>query len=428
MGIAEQPPICSHEERNSLDKILVLENQSILFQRWTRQVIPADAEDMIIYLDNNATTRMAPEVLAAMLPFLQESYGNAGSAHVLGLLSEGALVQSREQVAAMLGCSPAEVLFNSGGTEGINHTFRGVFEAFPNQRHFIISAVEHPAVLAVCEWLKSQGAEVTSLGVDRDGQLDLAALAASIRPDTALVSLMAANNESGVLFPLDKVVQLVKGKGALLHVDATQSIGKAPLDLATLPIDLLNVSGHKFHGPKGTGALFIRRGLRLKPFMLGGHQERGRRGGTENVPGIVGLGKASEMVLAHLPQVAAMGGLRDHFESAIRDSIKGVHLHGAGAPRLPNTSFMGFQGLEGEALLMKLSERGVCVSTGSACTTGQKEPSHVLRAMSAPKEFALGTIRISLCRYTTRDEIQTVLEMLPGIVEDLRGSNPFTRA
>ncbi|MBL0313593.1 MAG: aminotransferase class V-fold PLP-dependent enzyme [Holophagaceae bacterium] len=381
----------------------------------------------MVYLDNNATTRLAPEALEAMLPFLQESYGNAGSGHVLGHLSEGAVVQARDQVAALLGCSPAEILFNSGGTEGINHAFRGVFEAFPKKRHFVVSAVEHPAVMAVCEWLKLNGAEVTVVGVDDEGRLDLAALEASIRPDTALVSLMAANNESGVLFPLEKLAQIVKGKGALLHVDATQAIGKAALDLARLPIDLLNGSGHKFHGPKGTGVLFIRRGLRLKPFMLGGHQERGRRGGTENVPGIVGLGKACEMALTHLPHVVAMSELRDQLESAIQSTIPDVHIHGAGASRLPNTSFMGFQGLEGEALLLKLSERGVCVSTGSACTTGQKEPSHVLRAMNVPKGYAMGTIRISLSRYTTAEEIQKVSGMLPGIVEDLRRSDLFAR-
>ncbi|MDE3244992.1 MAG: aminotransferase class V-fold PLP-dependent enzyme [Acidobacteriota bacterium] len=383
---------------------------------------------MLIYLDNNATTRVAPEALEAMLPFLQESYGNAGSGHVLGHLSEGAVVHARDQVAAMLGCSPAEILFNSGGTEGINHAFRGVFEAFPRKRHFIISAVEHPAVMAVCEWLTHQGADITSLGVDSEGRLDLAELEASIRPDTALVSLMAANNESGVLFPLEQAAQIVKQKGALLHVDATQAMGKAPLDLARLPIDLLNFSGHKFHGPKGTGVLFIRRGVRLKSFMLGGHQERGRRGGTENVPGIAGLGKACELAAEHLPQAGAMAQLRDLLESTVRSTIQGLHIHGAGAPRLPNTSFLGFKGLEGEALLLKLSERGVCVSTGSACTTGQKEPSHVLRAMGVPMEFALGTIRVSLSRYTTREEIQTASGLLPGIVEDLRGSGLYKRA
>jgi cysteine desulfurase len=383
---------------------------------------------MLIYLDNNATTRLAPEALDAMLPFLRESYGNAGSAHVLGHLSEGAVVQARDQVAAMLGCSTAEILFNSGGTEGINHAFRGIFEACPQKHHFIISAVEHPAVLAVCDWLKLRGAEITKLGVDGEGRLDLDELEGAIRPDTALVSLMAANNESGVLFPLEEVAQLVKAKDAMLHVDATQAIGKVAMDLAQLPIDLLNFSGHKFHGPKGAGALFIRRGLRLKPFMLGGHQERGRRGGTENVPGIVGLGKASELALGHLPHVAAICELRDQFESVIQAGIPDVCINGVGALRLPNTSFLSFKGLEGEALLLKLNEVGICVSTGSACTTGQKEPSHVLRAMSVPVEFAMGTIRVSLSRYTTLDEIQKVTDLLPGIVEELRGSTLFTKA
>ncbi len=374
----------------------------------------------IIYLDNNATTALAPEALEAMLPYLRDHYGNAGSAHVLGHLSEGAVVQARDQVAAMLGCSAPEILFNSGGTEGINHAFRGVFEGFPNKRHFIISAVEHPAVLAVCDWLKVHGAEITTLGVDGDGRLDLAELERALRPDTALVSLMAANNESGVIFPLDDAARIVKGKGALLHVDATQSMGKTSLDLSKLPIDLLNLSAHKFHGPKGMGALFIRRGLRLKPFMLGGHQERGRRGGTENVPGIVGLGKACELAMAHLPQADAVGKLRDGLETEVRARIPDVVINGAAAPRLPNTSSLSFAGIEGEALLLKFNARGVCVSTGSACTTGQKEPSHVLRAMGVAKEYALGTIRVSLSRTTTEHEIKQVSAMLPEIVEELR--------
>lgn len=373
-----------------------------------------------IYLDNNATTRLAPEVLDAMLPFLRDSYGNAGSAHVLGHLSEGAVVQARDQVATMLGCSAAEILFNSGGTEGINHAFRGVFESFTKKRHFVTSAVEHPAVLAVCEWLKSNGADITMLGVDREGRLDLAELKAAIRPDTAMVSLMAANNESGVIFPLEEAAQIVKEKGALLHVDATQSIGKLPLDLAKVPIDLLNLSAHKFHGPKGMGTLFIRRGLRLKPFMLGGHQERGRRGGTENVPGIVGLGKACELARAHLGHGDAIGKLRDGLESELCARIPDLVINGRAAPRLPNTSSLSFAGIEGEALLLKLNERGICISTGSACTTGQKEPSHVLRAMGVEKEYAMGTIRISLSRYTTEDEITQVSEVLPGIVEAVR--------
>lgn len=381
----------------------------------------------LIYLDNNATTRLAPEALEAMLPYLEDHYGNAGSGHVLGHLSEGAVVNAREQVAAMLGAAPAEIVFNSGGTEGINHAFRGVFEAMPLKRHFITTAVEHSAVLAVCEWLRSHGAEITVLGVDGEGRLDCAALGAAIRPDTAMVSLMAANNETGVLFPLEEAAQIVKGKGALLHVDATQAIGKVALDLAKLPIDLLNFSGHKIHGPKGTGALFIRRGLRLKPFMLGGHQERGRRGGTENVPGVAGLGKAAELAAAHLHQAGGIAALRDRLESETLSGVPDSCVNGAAAPRLPNTSSLSFKGIEGEALLLRLSEGGICVSTGSACTTGQREPSHVLCAMGISQDYLMGTIRISLSRYTPEAEIERVSDLLPSIVGELRGLTAFGR-
>jgi len=377
----------------------------------------------VIYLDNNATTRMAPEVLEAMLPYFREQYGNASSGHLLGHISEGALVEARNQVAALLNCQAAEVVFNGGGTEGLNHAFRGVFEALPGKRHFVITAVEHSAVLALGDWLKRQGAEVTVLPVDSAGRLELAQLEAAIRPDTALVSVMAANNETGVLFPLEEIAPLVKARGALLHVDATQAIGKIPLDLAALPADLLNLSAHKFHGPKGVGALFIRRGLRLKSFLIGGHQERGRRGGTENLPGIVGLGKAAELAVLALSNLGSVRGRRDVLEA----SLSGAMIHGAAVPRLPNTCFAGFPGIEGEALLLRLSQRGICVSTGSACTTGQTEPSHVLRAMGVEPRLALGTIRFSLSRDTTDQEIQTVVELLPSLLEELRGRGPVGR-
>ena len=377
----------------------------------------------LIYLDNNATTRTDPAVVEAMLPWFSERYGNASSAHVLGHLSEGAVVAAREQVAALLNASPAEVVFNSGGTEGINHALRGVFEAFPAKRHMVTTAVEHTAQQETCGWLARAGVEVTVLGVDAEGRLDLDALDAAIRPDTGLVSVMAANNESGVRFPLDGIAARVKAKGALLHVDAVQAVGKVPLDLAALPIDLLNLSGHKFHGPKGVGALFIRRGLRIKP-LLPGHQERGRRGTTENVPGVVGLGKAAELASAHLPGMARIAALRDCLETAIR-AIADARVHGAGAERLPNTSFAGFAGIEGEALLLKLGERGVCVSTGSACTTGQREPSHVLKAMGAPEAFAKGTVRFSLSRETAAEEIEAVAAMLPAVVAELRALSSF---
>ncbi|MBS1767511.1 MAG: aminotransferase class V-fold PLP-dependent enzyme [Acidobacteria bacterium] len=372
----------------------------------------------LIYLDNNATTRTDPGVVQAMLPWFSERYGNARSAHALGHLSEGAVTVAREQVAAMLTASPDEIVFNSGGTEGLNHALRGVFEAFPAKRHLVTTAVEHTALRDVCAWLQRSGVEVTALGVDGEGRLDLDALEAAIRPDTGLVSVMAANNESGVRFPLTEIAARVKAKGALLHVDAVQAVGKVHLDLADLPMDLLNLSAHKFHGPKGVGALFIRRGLHIKP-LLPGHQERERRGTTENVPGLVGLGKAAELAAARLPEMARVEGLRDKLEAAIH-AIPESRVHGGGAARLPNTSLAGFAGVEGEALLLKLGERGVCVSTGSACTTGQREPSHVLQAMGVPATYAKGTVRFSLGRETTAEEIQTVIALLPEMIQELR--------
>ena len=381
----------------------------------------------LIYLDNNATTRLAEEALAAMLPYLGEQYGNAGSAHGLGRMAEAAVVHGRGQMAQLLGCQEAEVVFTSGGTEGLNQAIRGVFEARPAKRHFITTAVEHSAVLAVAQWLRQQGVEVTLLGVDRHGALDLAELAAALRPDTGLVSIMAANNETGVRFPLEAAGQLAKAAGALFHVDGTQAVAKGPLDLAALPVDLFNLSAHKFHGPKGMGALFVKRGLRLKPFMLGGGQERGRRGGTENVPGIVGMGRAAELAYSHLDDLPAMAALRDRLEAGLLERVPQAQVNGAGSERVPNTSLVSFQGIEGEALFLKLSDRGVCVSTGSACATGQREPSHVLRAMGVPPELARGTVRFSLSRYTTGAEIDRVLELVPDLVAELRASGAMGR-
>jgi cysteine desulfurase len=381
-----------------------------------------------IYLDNNATTRLAPEALEAMLPYLQDQYGNAGSAHLLGRLAEGAVANARAQLARFLGCQEAELVFNSGGTEGINHAIRGVFEAFPARRHLVTTAVEHSAVLAVAEWLARQGVAVTRVAVDRDGRLDLDQLDRAIRPDTALVSVMAANNESGVLFPIAEAGRLAQAKGTLFHVDGTQAVGKVPIELRSLPVDLFTFSAHKFHGPKGMGALFGRRGLRLRPFLVGGGQERGRRGGTENVPGIVGLGRAAELAAAHLPAMAAqVRALRDRLETGILERVPEARVNGAGAERVPNTSFISFRGIEGEALFLKLSDRGVCVSTGSACTTGQREPSHVLRAMGAEPEWAQGTVRFSLSRYSTEAEVDRVVALVPDLVAELRASGAMGR-
>ena len=381
-----------------------------------------------VYLDNNATTQLAPEALETMLPYLRDQYGNAGSAHLLGRLAEGAVAHARHQAAALLGCQEAELVFNSGGTEGLNHAIRGVFEAQPGKRHFVTTAVEHSAVLAIADWLRGRGVEVTLLGVDPEGRLDLGELEAALRPDTALVSVMAANNESGVLFPLEEAGRIARAKGVLFHVDGTQAVGKVPVDLSRLPVDLFNFSAHKLHGPKGAGALFVRRGLRVRPFMVGGGQERGRRGGTENVPGIVGLGKAAELAAAHLPVMdGQVRALRDRLEARILERVPGARVNGAGAGRVPNTAFMSFRGIEGEDLFLKLGDRGVCVSTGSACTTGQREPSHVLQAMGLEREWARGTVRFSLSRYTTGEEIRTVEDLVPELVADLRATGAMGR-
>ncbi|HEY3400222.1 MAG TPA: aminotransferase class V-fold PLP-dependent enzyme [Geothrix sp.] len=374
----------------------------------------------LIYLDHNATTPLAPEAFEAMRPWFTERFGNASAAYALGHLSDGAVVAAREQVAALVGCTPAEIVFTSGGTESLNHAFRGVWEAFPTKRHLVTTAVEHPAVRALVPWWKAQGGEVTDVGVDGEGRLDLAALEAAVRPDTALVAVMAANNESGVLFPVAEAARLAKAKGALFLVDATQAAGKIPVDAAAWGADLLCLSGHKFHGPKGTGLLMIRRGVRLKPLMLGGSQERGRRGGTENVPGLVGLGKAAELAVARLPEMARVRGLRDALESRLLSEVPDVRIHGSGTDRLPNTSLVGFAGIEGEALQLKLAEQGICVSTGSACSTGMREPSHVLRAMQVPDTYARGTVRFSLGLGTTIDQMARVAELLPGQVGELR--------
>lgn len=378
----------------------------------------------LTYLDHNATTPLHPEVFEAMRPWFTERFGNASSAYALGHLSDGALVAARDQVAALVGCTPAEIVFTSGGTESLNQAIRGVWEAFPAKRHLVATAVEHPAVRALVQWWRAQGGEVTEVGVDGDGRLDLAALAGALRPDTALVSVMAANNESGVLFPVAEAGRLAKAAGALFLVDATQAAGKIPVDAAAWGADLLSLSGHKFHGPKGTGLLMIRRGVRLKPLLLGGSQERGRRGGTENVPGLVGLGKAAELAMRNLSEMARVQELRNGLERQICTAIPEVLIHGAAADRLPNTSLVGFAGVEGEAVQLKLAEQGICVSTGSACSTGMREPSHVLRAMAVPETFARGTVRFSLGLGTTEAQVSRVAELLPGLVAALRRLHP----
>jgi cysteine desulfurase len=378
-----------------------------------------------IYLDNNATTRVAPEVVETMLPYLTELYGNPSSMHTFGGQVGKAVKQSREQVAALLGADESEIIFTSCGTEGNNTAIQAALRAQPDKRHVITTAVEHPAVLNVCKQLEKQGYRVTYLSVDSKGQLDLMELEASLTGDTALVSTMYANNETGTIFPIEQIGLRVKDAGALYHVDAVQVGGKVPLNMKTGTIDLLTISGHKLHAPKGIGALYIRRGTRFRPFLVGGHQERGRRAGTENVPGLIGLGKAAEMALANLADIKHEKKLRDRLEKTLLSSIPDTQINGDPKNRLPNTTNIGFKYIEGEAILLMLNQYGVCASSGSACTSGSLEPSHVLRAMGLPYTILHGSIRFSLSRYTTEAEIDRVLELMPGIVEKLRAMSPF---
>ena len=380
-----------------------------------------------IYLDNNATTKVDPAVVEAMMPYITEYYGNPSSMHTFGGQVSKAIRQAREKVAALLGADESEIIFTSGGTEGDNAAIRAALQAQPQKRHIITTQVEHPAVLNLCKQLQNQGYEVTYLAVDRQGQLDLHELEAALTGNTALVTIMYANNETGVIFPIEEIGKLVKEYGAIFHVDAVQAVGKIPLNMKNSTIDILSMSGHKIHAPKGIGALYIRRGVRFRPMLIGGGQERGRRGGTPNVPGIVALGKAAELELLHLEEATARERrLRDRLESSILKTIPECEVNGHGTERLPNTTNIGFKYIEGEAILLLLNQHGICASSGSACSSGSLEPSHVLRAMGLPYTTLHGSIRFSLCRYTTEAEIDAVLDLLPGIIERLRAISPFT--
>lgn len=380
-----------------------------------------------VYLDNNATTQVAPEVLEAMLPFFKELYGNPSSMHAFGGQVAQHVAQARERVAALLNAHPDEILFTSCGTESDNHAIKGVLEAHPEKRHLVTTKVEHPAVLNVCRYLaKHHGYRLTELPVDRRGNLDLDQVAAALTPDTALLSVMTANNETGTLFPIEKIGAIAREKGVTFHTDAVQAAGKLPLDMARLPVDLLSISGHKLHAPKGIGVLYIRRGTRIMPFMHGGHQERGRRAGTENVPYIVGLGRACELARVELfEETNRLRQLRDRLEQGLLARIPRTHINGNPDWRLPNTTNLGFEYIEGEAILLHLSAAGIAASSGSACTSGSLEPSHVLMAMEVPFTYAHGSVRFSLSKYNTDQDIDYVLATLPGIVQKLRDMSPF---
>jgi cysteine desulfurase len=387
----------------------------------------------VIYLDNNATTAVAPEVRRAMEPFLGDLYGNPSSIHTFGGQVAKHVDRAREQLARLLGADPSEVLFTSCGTESDNAAVRSALATFPDRRHIITTRVEHPAIGSLCRALAQPGAgrtryRVTELGVDAHGMINLADLENAIDDDTAIVSVMWANNETGVVFPIEEIGAICRKRGVLFHTDAVQAVGKVPINLAKLPIDMLSLSGHKLHAPKGVGALYVRRGTRFSPFIIGGHQENNRRGGTESVPLIVGLGTAAELAEKNLPlEQTRVRALRDRLEKGLLATAPDAILNGHPTQRLPNTTNISFEYVEGEAILLMLDQHGVCASSGSACTSGSLEPSHVLRAMGVPFTAAHGSVRFSLSIYNTEDEINTVLKVLPPIIRRLREISPFGR-
>jgi len=381
-----------------------------------------------IYFDNNATTKVADEVFEEIKPYFCELYGNPSSMHTFGGQVGIKIRTAREKTAALLGCDPSEIIFTGCGTESDNTAINGTLAAYPNKRKIITSCVEHPAVLSVCRELGSHGYTVVELKVDKQGRLDMdmAELEKQIDDNTALVTIMYANNETGVIFPVEKIAELTESRGAVFHTDAVQAIGKIPLNLSKSNIDLLSISGHKLHAPKGVGVLYIKKGTRLSPYMVGGHQEAGKRAGTENVPGIVGLGKACELAAKNIEEESEkVKHLRDKLENAILQQCPDSMLNGDKENRLPNTSNISFEFIEGEAILLMLDKFGICASSGSACTSGSLEPSHVLRAMGVPFTAAHGSIRFSLSRYNTEKEVDYTIEKMPEIVNRLRKLSPF---
>jgi cysteine desulfurase len=378
----------------------------------------------VSYLDNNATTMPAPEVTAAMLPFFTEWFGNPSSVHRFGQRARQAVEEARGQVAQLIGCSEAELLFTGGGTESINTALRGLLAARSPRKKVVISTVEHSATRELCAVLAKEGVEVVGIEVDQGGNLDLDQLEGSLSDDVALVSVMWANNETGVLFPVERIAQLCKAHRIPFHCDGTQAIAKVPVDVAAVGVDAMSFASHKFHGPKGVGGLFVRRGLRYRPLMIGGSQERGRRGGTENVPGIVGLGKAAELGLASLTKMQRVAEMRDRLERQILDTVPDTRVIGRPDLRVPNTSNVAFYQLEAEAILLLLSEQGVYASAGAACSSGSLEPSPILRAMKIDDRYAHGAVRFSLSRYTTDAEIDRALSILPSVIQRLRAVLP----
>lgn len=379
-----------------------------------------------IYFDNNATTFIASEVFDEMLPYLRELYGNPSSMHTFGGQLHKKIEDARAKVASLVNAEPEEIIFTGCGTESDNTAIMSAIESYPQKRHVITTRVEHPAVLNFCKHLARKGYRVTFLPVDGLGRLDMDALYKAIDDDTVVVSIMYANNETGVIFPVEEIGQVLMERNIPFHTDAVQAAGKVPIDVKTFPVDMLSLSGHKLHAPKGVGALYVRRGTRFYPYIIGGHQERGRRAGTENVASIIGLGKACELAKEHLNKEASyLSRLRDKLQNALLERCPDARINGDTENRLPNTTNMSFEYVEGEAILLRLDEYGICASSGSACTSGSLQPSHVLRAMGIPFTAIHGSIRFSLSRYNTGSEIDKVIEVMPEIIKELRMLSPY---
>ncbi|WP_026842959.1 cysteine desulfurase NifS [Citrifermentans bremense] len=381
-----------------------------------------------IYLDNNATTKVDEAVFEEMRPYFCELYGNPSSMHFFGGQVQKKVDEARRRVADLLNAAPEEIIFTACGTESDNTAIRSALELFPHKRHIITTRIEHPAVLTLCRNLSRRGYRVTELNVDGEGRLNLDELEAAVDDDTAIVSIMYANNETGVLFPVEEAGAIAKAKGAIFHTDAVQAVGKVPLDVTSSTIDMLSLSGHKLHAPKGIGALYLRKGVPFRPFLAGGHQERGRRAGTEATANIIALGKACELAANLMDDTnRRVKAMRDRLERELLTLIPNSRINGGEAERLPNTLSIAFEHVEGEAILLLLSEKGICASSGSACTSGSLEPSHVLRAMGVPFTCAHGTIRFSFSRFNTEQDVETVIRELPPIINRLREISPFGR-
>jgi cysteine desulfurase len=379
-----------------------------------------------IYFDNNATTAVAPEVLEEMLPYLRDLYGNPSSMHTFGGQLHKKIEEAKARVASLLGAEPEEIIFTSCGTESDNTAIMSAAESSPEKRHIITSRVEHPAVLNFSKHLARKGYRVSFIPVDSFGRLDMNAFMKALDDNTVVVSIMYANNETGVIFPIQEIAEILRERKILFHTDAVQAVGKIPINVKELPVDMLSLSGHKLHAPKGVGALYVRKGTRFSPYIIGGHQEHGRRAGTENIASIIALGKACELAKENLKEeVVYLSRLRDKLEKALIECCPDVRVNGDTEHRLPNTTNISFEYIEGEAILLRLNEYNICASSGSACTSGSLEPSHVLRAMGVPYTAIHGSIRFSLSRYNDETEINKVIETMPSIIKDLRTLSPY---